>query len=83
MLDDTKTVAVVGAGPGGLIAAKTLLQSGRFNVTIFEKTTTIGGLWAPGNLINPQMRTNLCQFTNSFSGLSWENVTPHRNGMRP
>jgi cation diffusion facilitator CzcD-associated flavoprotein CzcO len=80
MLDDTKTVAVVGAGPGGLIAAKTLLQSGRFKVTIFEKTTTIGGLWAPGNLINPQMRTNLCQFTNSFSGLSWENVTPHRNG---
>ncbi|PVH99723.1 FAD/NAD(P)-binding domain-containing protein [Periconia macrospinosa] len=80
MLDDTKTVAVVGAGPGGLIAAKTLLHSGRFKVTIFEKTTTIGGLWAPGNLINPQMRTNLCQFTNSFSGLSWENVTPHRNG---
>ncbi|ORY12198.1 hypothetical protein BCR34DRAFT_600764 [Clohesyomyces aquaticus] len=75
-----KAVAIVGAGPAGLIAAKALLRSNGFEITIFEKTSKIGGLWAPGGLIDPQMRTNLCRFTVAFSGLSWEAVDLGRDG---
>ncbi|MFI6264993.1 flavin-containing monooxygenase [Micromonospora sp. NPDC051006] len=38
-------IAVVGAGFGGLSAAKVLRQSG-FDVTVFEKTPDVGGVWS-------------------------------------
>ncbi|KAE8134514.1 hypothetical protein BDV38DRAFT_160641 [Aspergillus pseudotamarii] len=43
-----KKVAIIGAGPSGLVAAKTLLHNypkGTFSPTIFEKGHEIGGLW--------------------------------------
>lgn len=47
-MDDEKknTVCIIGAGPSGLVTAKVLKRDG-FNVTIFEKKPTIGGVWAP------------------------------------
>jgi hypothetical protein len=54
--------------------AKKLLDTKQCGVTIFEKGSTVGGLWAPGGLIDPHMRTNLCRFTVAFSGLSWESI---------
>ncbi|KAL2828479.1 hypothetical protein BDW59DRAFT_49826 [Aspergillus cavernicola] len=44
-----KKVAIIGAGPSGLVMAKTLLQNfppGTFDPIIFEKKHRIGGLWA-------------------------------------
>ncbi|OJK00264.1 hypothetical protein ASPACDRAFT_42849 [Aspergillus aculeatus ATCC 16872] len=45
-----KKVAIIGAGPSGLVTAKTLLHHnaprGLFLPTIFEKSPRIGGLWA-------------------------------------
>ena len=41
-----KTVAVVGAGPGGMQAALTLLERGH-KVVLFEKESTVGGNLAP------------------------------------
>lgn len=38
-----KKVAVIGAGPNGLVAAKYLKEN--FDVTIFEKESKIGGTW--------------------------------------
>lgn len=38
-------IAVIGAGPSGITAAKNLLQVGFRNVVIFEKNTVIGGNW--------------------------------------
>ncbi|TAQ87331.1 hypothetical protein B7494_g4370 [Chlorociboria aeruginascens] len=77
-----KSIAIIGAGPAGLVAAKTLLHSypiGTFAVTIFEQGTSVGGLWAveanPNyGLINPDMSTNLSQFTVCFSDLAWETL---------
>ncbi|MCJ1419278.1 hypothetical protein MMC32_005632 [Xylographa parallela] len=77
-----KAVAIIGAGPAGLVAAKTLLHSypsHTFNVRVFEQSQTVGGLWpahadTKNGLINPQMRTNLCRFTVCFSDLAWESV---------
>ena len=39
------TVAVIGAGPSGLTAAKHLLQAGISRVTVFEQSHRVGGNW--------------------------------------
>lgn len=41
-------IAVIGAGPAGLVAAKQALQHGH-DVTVFEKHAQIGGIWNPGS----------------------------------
>lgn len=41
--DVKKKVAVIGAGPAGVVAAKTLVQRGH-DVTLYEKEKTIGGM---------------------------------------
>ncbi|TGO57339.1 hypothetical protein BOTNAR_0203g00150 [Botryotinia narcissicola] len=76
------TVAIIGAGPAGLVAAKTLLKSSSqnviFKVRVFEQGTDVGGLWAvesnSNGIINPEMHTNLSQFTVCFSDLAWDSV---------
>ena len=77
-----KRVAIVGAGPGGLVAAKTLLHShppNTFSVTIFEKTDRIGGLWnvtarPKDGYLPPNLPTNLSRYNVAFSDLSWESM---------
>ncbi|RAK97122.1 uncharacterized protein BO80DRAFT_468030 [Aspergillus ibericus CBS 121593] len=80
-----KKVAIIGAGPSGLVTAKTLLHSfpeGTFIPSVFEKNHRIGGLWPAGisshggdqPQINPWIRTNLSRFTVAFSDLAWESV---------
>ncbi len=39
-----KDVCIIGAGVSGLVAAKTFLEEG-YNVTIFEKSQELGGVW--------------------------------------
>ena len=43
-----RRIAVIGAGAGGLSAARHLLGSGH-DVTVFEKGSFVGGLWVYGN----------------------------------
>jgi hypothetical protein len=76
-----KSVAIIGAGPAGLVAAKTLLHScakDTFSVSIYEQGKSVGGLWAvasnPAGLINAEMNTNLSQFTVCFSDLAWQSL---------
>ncbi|KAJ3344072.1 hypothetical protein HDU93_003235 [Gonapodya sp. JEL0774] len=41
-----KKIAVIGAGPAGLIAARELLHHGNFeDVTVFEGRSDLGGIW--------------------------------------
>ena len=42
----SKTVAIIGAGASGLLAAKILIQDG-FDVTIFDREKHVGGIWSP------------------------------------
>ncbi|KAJ6109400.1 FAD-dependent pyridine nucleotide-disulfide oxidoreductase [Penicillium sp. IBT 16267x] len=70
---------VAGAGPSGLVTAKTLLHNfpqGTFSPVIFDSRHEVGGLWCPSGTgtLDPSMRTNLSNFTVSFSDLSWESV---------
>lgn len=64
-------VAVIGAGPGGLIAARWLLSQG-FEPTIFERSPVLGGQWAGldgRSGVWPSMHTNSSRVLTAFSDL--------------
>ncbi|KAF1914840.1 hypothetical protein BDU57DRAFT_305818 [Ampelomyces quisqualis] len=74
-----KSVCIIGAGPAGLVAAKTLVEKGGFAVTVYEAADRVGGMWRAqpgeeGDKCSPAMRTNLSRFTVAFSDLSWCSV---------
>src|SRR5574337_437730 len=69
-----RSVAVIGAGPGGLIAARWLLSQG-FEPTIFEQGPTLGGQWAGlagRSGVWPSMHTNSSRTLTAFSDLEHE-----------
>ncbi len=71
----TGSVAVIGAGPGGLVTARWLLAQG-FEPTIFEQTHSLGGQWAGldgTSGIWPTMHTNTSRILTSFSDLEPDN----------
>jgi dimethylaniline monooxygenase (N-oxide forming) len=73
----TKNVAVIGAGPSGLVAARWLLHQG-FEPTIFERGPTLGGQWAGlqgSSGVWPSMHTNSSRTVTAFSDL--EHTTDH------
>ncbi|HEY2502243.1 MAG TPA: NAD(P)-binding domain-containing protein [Mycobacterium sp.] len=68
----TRRVAVVGAGPGGLIAARWLLSQG-FEPTIFEQGPMLGGQWAGldgRSGVWPAMYANSSRTVTVFSDLA-------------
>lgn len=68
------SVAVIGAGPGGLIAARWLLSQG-FEPTIFERSSTLGGQWAGldgRSGVWPSMHTNSSRVLTAFGDLEHE-----------
>ncbi len=68
-LDVGARVAVIGAGPGGLVAAKHAIEAG-FEVSVFEASDDLGGQWntaAAHSGIWPGMRTNTSRAMTAFS----------------
>jgi dimethylaniline monooxygenase (N-oxide forming) len=62
-------VAVVGAGPGGLVAARYAIAAG-FDVTVFEASDDLGGQWhttADHSGVWPGMHTNTSRAMTAFS----------------
>ena len=71
-------VAIIGAGPGGLVAVRYLLQHG-FEPVLFEQSHRIGGQWnqgAPHSGVWPSMVTNTSRVNTHFSDLDWPAGTP-------
>jgi dimethylaniline monooxygenase (N-oxide forming) len=67
----TNSVAVIGAGPSGLVAARWLLSQG-FEPTIFEQAPTLGGQWTAldgRSGVWPRMYTNSSRTLTVFSDL--------------
>lgn len=65
------TVAVIGAGPGGLVAARWLSSQG-FETTIFEQAGRLGGQWSGLTGLSgiwPSMHTNTSRVLTAFSDL--------------
>lgn len=81
-----KTVCIVGAGPSGLVAAKTLLHHSadsdlNFSVTVYDAQPRIGGLWPVdktdgAGLVHPLMVLNQSRNTVQFSDLAWDSRAP-------
>jgi dimethylaniline monooxygenase (N-oxide forming) len=70
----TRNVAVIGAGPGGLAAARWLLSRG-FEPTIFEQAPMLGGQWtglAGRSGVWPSMHTNSSRTLTAFGDLEHE-----------
>jgi dimethylaniline monooxygenase (N-oxide forming) len=68
-LRDGARVAVIGAGPSGLAAAKHALEAG-FDVAVFEASDAIGGQWhttAAHSGVWPGMHTNTSRAMTAFS----------------
>ncbi|EGO52008.1 hypothetical protein NEUTE1DRAFT_89878 [Neurospora tetrasperma FGSC 2508] len=80
----SKKVCIVGAGPSGLVAAKSLLHDqpkGTFDVTIFEAQNRVGGLWPSrkddnAGLVHPLMVANQSKHIVQFSDLAWPDDAP-------
>jgi cation diffusion facilitator CzcD-associated flavoprotein CzcO len=78
----TANVAVIGAGPGGLAAARWLLSEG-FEPTIFEQAPTVGGQWAGLTGLSgvwPTMHTNTSRILTAFSDLEHETDLVYPSG---
>ncbi|KAF3910403.1 hypothetical protein ABW20_dc0103584 [Dactylellina cionopaga] len=81
----TKTVCIIGAGPSGLVAAKSLLHNAppnsNFEITIFDGQPRIGGLWPTdkndgAGLVHPLMLANQSRHTMYFSDFAWKDDAP-------
>ncbi|KAJ6262928.1 hypothetical protein Dda_1486 [Drechslerella dactyloides] len=81
----TRTVCIIGAGPSGLVAAKTLLHDApvgnSFDVTIFDAQPRIGGLWPlrrddNEGLVHPLMIANQSRHTMHYSDFAWPEDAP-------
>ena len=62
-------VAIIGAGPSGLVAAKHALEAA-FDVTVFEASGAVGGQWqttAAHSGVWPGMHTNTSRAMTAFS----------------
>jgi cation diffusion facilitator CzcD-associated flavoprotein CzcO len=70
------SVAVIGAGPAGIVAAKYLAQHG-FTPTIYEQADAVGGQWRPGadGGVWPRMRTNTSRVLTAFSDADYPEGT--------
>jgi hypothetical protein len=78
----TGSVALIGAGPGGLAAARWLLSQG-FEVTIFEQAPMVGGQWtglAGLSGVWPTMHTNTSRVMTAFSDLEHESDLVYPSG---
>lgn len=76
--NNKSTVAIVGGGSSGLVAAKYACEYGLIP-TIFEKRETIGGLWSPKNTDNAVwdgLQTNVTNFFMAFSDHSYNESFP-------
>lgn len=74
MQSSNDTVAIIGAGPSGLVAARYLKREG-FTPILFEQSDAIGGQWhaaASHSSVWPGMRTNTSRLLTCFSDLSHE-----------
>jgi dimethylaniline monooxygenase (N-oxide forming) len=73
-----RRVAIIGSGPGGLVAAKYLREHG-FAPVIFEQADNIGGQWNvrnPNSGIWPSMVANTSRLLTCFSDLCQRQKTP-------
>ncbi|KAJ6648231.1 Flavin-containing monooxygenase 5 [Pseudolycoriella hygida] len=73
-MEPQKRIAIVGAGPSGLVAAKEALENGLIP-TVFESKSDIGGVWSTSGSVWDTMHTNISKFTTTFGDFRWPDDT--------
>ena len=76
-----RTLAVVGAGAAGLIAAKVLLDDG-FDVTLFERDLDLGGTWSDKMAyleLHTQQPGGTMEFSDLYEGTGKDVKGRHRH----
>lgn len=69
-------VCIIGAGPSGLCAAKSLSEVGIDDFILLEARDQIGGIWGvKDGYAWPNMRTNLSKYSCMFSDFPWPTET--------
>lgn len=69
------SIAIIGAGPAGLVSAKSALECD-LKPTIFEKGNAVGGLWKPHEgFVWDSMKTNISHHCCMFSDFPWDKST--------
>jgi len=78
-LPSSLSIAVIGAGAGGLTAARSFLKRGVKNLTIFESSSHIGGVWKysqdPTRPMYRNLQTNLPKEIMGFREYPFVNVS--------
>ncbi|KAN0025310.1 hypothetical protein ACTFIU_003570 [Dictyostelium citrinum] len=71
-MDIKKKIGIIGGGPSGIVSAKTANECG-FDVVIFEKNDSIGGVWSITNgKAWDNMKTHISYVSMSFSDYFWD-----------
>lgn len=64
------SLAIIGAGPGGLVALKEALETKFFtSVTVLEKKDTVGGQWSRDISVYPDLRLNTSRLLSGYPKL--------------
>lgn len=74
-----RRAAVIGAGPAGLVTAKTLMEFG-FDVSVYESGSFVGGTWVYNNdngrqFLYKNLHINTSKALTAFSGLPFPQET--------
>jgi dimethylaniline monooxygenase (N-oxide forming) len=72
---ETHKVAIIGAGISGIVSAKYAKENG-FTPIIFDKNSTIGGVWSKDGQAWPNLETNISKYSCQFSDHSWKDEDP-------
>lgn len=71
-----KRVAIIGAGPSGLVSAKSAIEQ-NIDPVIFEKNESLGGIWNSNTgFVWSTMHTNISRYTGTFSDFPWNPSIP-------
>lgn len=83
MTRSVEKVAIIGAGPGGLAAARVFLANSNFDIVLYERSQNVGGVWyyppnAPhkDTAMYDELETNLCKEIMQFSGFPFPETAP-------
>ena len=68
--NNVKRVAILGAGPAGIVSAKYAIENG-FVPVVFDKKSLPGGLWSAGTAIWDDMHSNSSRYSVMFSDFGW------------
>src|SRR3569833_1072910 len=63
-------LAIIGCGLSGFLSAKYAKEE-EYEVTVFEKSNSLGGLWSETGSMWTGMRTNSSRYTCQFTDFLW------------